>query len=140
MTASNTFRNPWCPSSEFLTLFGLTDNRSPQHQLDTPTILTIQQTQDEDYKAAIIVSPIIGATSFRLFENGTPVATSETTTIHYEFIKNGDYIITVRAYGTGYKPSQHSAARTITVTNLGSHLFSGLRFITNGLKRILLRK
>lgn len=101
----------------------------------------ISVTQDDQNEADITVNfaSVPNAQMYRLYIDGVMVSMSNMNIFNHSFTKNGEYAISVRAFATGYRPSKSNEV-VVVVDCFGGYLYSGLRFITNGLKRILLRK
>jgi len=132
--------NPWQPPVEFKNIFTGTTIADDRMRLEAPFITVVQG--DPDSEIRITFLPITGASNYRLFVNGQMVDMSTSTTFDFVAPSNGVYTISVRAYDTAfseYRPSTHSNRVEVTVTSLASWLFSGLRWITTGLRKILIR-
>jgi hypothetical protein len=135
-------RDPWAPEVKqvFDNLFNISGD-DDRERLVAPFI-TVVQDSDADSIITISFSTVLNANNYRLFINGRVEVQGNQTVFVFTAPSNGQYRISVRAYDlTGeFRSSTNSNIVVINVTSLSSWLHSGLRWITTGLRRILIRE
>jgi hypothetical protein len=116
-------------------------------QLDKPILtVVVNPNADGSEKGLIRIdfTSVPNAGSYKIYVNGTLVSIQGTnTSFDYTAIKNGTYIISVKAYPidkTQYRASK-KAIQTVLITDLGIYLAtSGLKHILLNLKKWFVRE
>lgn len=108
-------------------------------QLQSPILISVEQSKDDSMLFVITFSSMPDSTEYKIYANGNFIGSTNNTVYTYQFLQDGTYDISVKAFADGFMPSVASNVITIT-TIVGVFLFSGLNYIWTGIRKILVKK